>query len=70
MAVGALASIAVFVGAIYLLITSVFTGNDAYATAMERVRANPVLLRELGTPIESGWGFAGTVKIGDQNDDG
>ena len=63
MVMGALASVAAFVCLVFLLMSGVFKGSDAYATAMERVRAHPVLVRELGTPIETGWQFTGSIKI-------
>jgi len=63
LAAGALTTVALFVCLVFVFVAGIFKSNDAYATAMERVRANPILVRELGTPIEAGWRFAGSVKI-------
>ena len=63
MLMGALASVAAFVCLVFLLMSGVFKGSDAYASAMKRVRAHPVLVRDLGTRIDTGWQFTRSIRI-------
>ena len=61
--IGALASIACFVGLILAFVFGILKGNDAYRGAIDQVRSSAAVIHELGEPIEPGWWLTGTVKI-------
>ena len=59
---GLAAIIALFAGAVMLLVTTVMKSSDVYKTAMQRARDNPQVRSALGTPIKPGWLLTGTIK--------
>lgn len=52
-----------FLAGIFLLVFSSFRSSDVYRMALERARANPDVVRQLGTPIEPGWWVSGSMNV-------
>ena len=44
-------------------IHAIFTRSDPYRNALARVRADAVVVQELGLPIEPGWWVTGTLEV-------
>src|SRR5215210_2101607 len=46
----------------FALVISPIRGSDVYSKALERARANPQVVGQLGEPIEAGWMLRGSIK--------
>lgn len=53
---------AVVIGLIITLVMGSIKGSVPYTRAMAQAKADPVLIAELGTPIEDGWLVSGSIK--------
>lgn len=54
--------LSVTVGLAFVVFASL-RSSDAYAGAMERVRAHPEAIEALGAPIEAGWLVTGNISV-------
>ena len=64
--VGCLSMIAAVAVVIVLIVTLVFgalKSSDIYKQALEKAKANPTVISELGEPIEDGWIVSGSISV-------
>jgi hypothetical protein len=59
---GLLALVAVFGGAIFLLVTSLLRSSDIYRETLHRAEKDPRVVAALGSPIEAGWWISGRIE--------
>ncbi len=59
---GMLLAFAAFVGAIFLLVTSVVKSSDVYREALARAEKDPRVTDALGSPLEVGWMISGSIE--------
>jgi hypothetical protein len=55
-------SIAAFAFGIVMFVFSLLKASDAYQLALSRVRADPIVIETLGTPINDGWFTSGHMR--------
>lgn len=62
-----LISFVLFIGSIFLLVTSFITSSAPYRMAVEQVKQNSVVIESLGEPISTGWFVQGNLETSKDN---